>query len=732
MTEDDLRRDLAPFADPATEVRIDLNSKKTSVRLVRDGTEVTLAINNVSGAIKYDGGSRAATYSNIESLLASELFADLRGFASHQQRILSSIQKEPIIETDFELNGNAVNRATILSRLARSSPKKVKIVVLDGPAGIGKTRFLETLSLEHAQAFTLGQTVAPVLHVSSRGDRLLNLRAVLAKTTQMFRAKFNFDEVPVLVRKGLILLAIDGFDELVDADGYKDAWFALREFIDEIGTSGSLILAGRDTFFDQQGFYDRLEIASTNLDVEQVRIRPVRPSIAIAWLRDRGWSKEDVESSIADDTLKDDSYVLRPYFLAQLANLGGWAGLATSSLRKVLIDRFIARESKLLLGVASLREDIAINALSEIYENVALDMAERQADSVDIDYLTLLCDVAFEDSLSVDDALKLRHKIGSIGLLERDLNNRMRRFPHQEIFHYFLALSIVAEISQNRVPIALRHCVLGTDFLEVFNEEVQHEPSETAQRFLRLLIKSLSREPDGDRLANNSTALVLTSLSKSRNDDKVDELANMETTDACLIGATPSANLSNITIGRLDARGADFSSVTFSDCHVAILSADATTRFGQSLPQIGLVRELRQGEMTTIRDRAEVNSWLTERSIKPLKQGDVADDALPLVKLLDRICRKIIRQFSIREGADDEGGVLLDDPLWPPLRKILTANGRLEEYTQSMGGPPANLIRIRNPKNLLCPPKDDPESAALRRRIIRRARQLWEERGGRP
>lgn len=137
-------------------------------------------------------------------------------------------------------------------------------------------------------------------------------------------------------REGLILLAIDGFDELVDADGHRDAWYDRRDFLEEVGHGGFCVLAGRDTFFDQQGFLRRLESVASRIALTQAHLGQVKPADARAWLIECGWPTE-----------------LAP---------------------------------------------------EDLFEEAAKDMAEREADTVGVEYLSFLCEVSFGGSLQGDAA----------------------------------------------------------------------------------------------------------------------------------------------------------------------------------------------------------------------------------------------------------------------------------------------------------------------------------------
>jgi hypothetical protein len=97
--------------------------------------------------------------------------------------------------------------------------------------------------LQRAKRQQEAAPLPPILHVASRGKKISVLNQVLAESIDLIRAKFTFDQVPALIRHNLLQVAIDGFDELVDAEGYRDAWSALKQFFEDTIYGGPIILA---------------------------------------------------------------------------------------------------------------------------------------------------------------------------------------------------------------------------------------------------------------------------------------------------------------------------------------------------------------------------------------------------------------------------------------------------------------------------------------------------------
>lgn len=728
MDIEDVKAVFTPFADPATTVGIDQTESGTRVQLVRDGARKTYYVEASTGLVQARD-SDGREYISLDSLLASEEFSDLRNLASTQLRLLTDEAQSLYIEPNLSMVG-VVGEDTSIDQLRNTlglpTSGKTRILLLDGPAGIGKTRLLQRLTWAQAKSHLQGRSDAPILYVGSRGARLSNLRAELAATTQHLRARITYDQVPVLVKRGLLHLAIDGFDELVDADGYQDAWYALRDFLGELRESGVCILAGRDTFFDQQGFFDRLKSANAQVELIQAHLAPVSPERARQWLRDYGWPEEEVTAPESECVFQPDSYSLRPYFLSVLAEAKGWDSVTReASARAFLISRFLDREAKLVEEMVNVKRSAARQAIEKMFEEAAMDMAERESTEVDLEYLTFLCEIAFDSLLPPDDLRKLQHKAGSFALLERGSTARVRRFPHSEIQHHFLVRSVIAELGNHSIPLVLRRGVLGADFMEMFQEYIEREDPDILSNALYYLEVVLRQEITTDRLPYNGAGILLAALTRSLPSDPR-QLENLAVNECSWADQLAEARLRNVTIYRLEARGADLSHVQFSDCHVSILVADTTTTFGTSAPAITAIHQVERGYSTTLRATEDIQAWVAQHTVT---EGD-DDDAMPLVRFFDRVCRKALRQFYFRQGGDDPAASLLNHHFWPEIRAILEEEKRIETRNIEAGGPAAVFLHIKGAQNLISPPHTDADAGRIRTRVIERARELEAAAGG--
>ena len=134
---------LGSFADPATTVSLDTGSDHARIRLTREGANREYFWDVHSGAIEArHSGLRFAT---VDSLLASPEFADLRSMASTQQRTLRQLIDEPFLRPAIVLDTDVSDFDTLKRELSRPEPDRIRVVLIDGPAGVGKTRLIEKL-----------------------------------------------------------------------------------------------------------------------------------------------------------------------------------------------------------------------------------------------------------------------------------------------------------------------------------------------------------------------------------------------------------------------------------------------------------------------------------------------------------------------------------------------------------------------------------------------------------
>ncbi len=711
-----LERDLRPFADPATEVQVQANDQLIRVGLIRDGEGQTITLSLDSGRVRFQTTQAELTvvreFHNIRSMLASQYFSNIQVLADNQRRLLGLRPVGVFIEPEGKIDGEPLTLGTFQQaaklREKKGQEKPISIILLDGSAGVGKTSLISQLVLSRAESYGREGNQPPILHIANRGRRLVSLDELIALSIQLVRGRFTYDQVPTLVRHGVLQIAIDGFDELVDADGYADTWSVLRDFLHDIEVGGPIILAGRDTFFDLTKFSERLHDLSARVDLTHASLAPITPATAKKWLSQVGWSAEELNSSEAAELLKPNSYVLRPYFLSTIAPLGGVNSVLGDMLspRDFLVKSFLRREASLITLRLNMDEDTAADLLWELFELVALEMAEGETESVDLPFLQLAIDFTFERALKdPSDLAKLRHKAGSFALMDIDARQGFRRFPHTEISNHFLSSALLKEVLSGNVPRFLRRGYFGTDLLLVAGEQMLNFSPDQIRNLRSRLFNLMNSDVGAERLGHNSASLLLTSAVVDASEELSFE--RISAGDAVLFGTTGSARLVEVDVNRLDCRGANLAAINFERCSTAVLVVDDRTLFGQTRPTVGSLVIESAGKASVLYDPEEIGTWMSAH--KPRR-----DDSRPendATKLLERVTRVFLRQFYIKSDPLDPAGRYLSEDLWPAIEEKLTLAGRLRRTDRKeASGKRGEFIHIVNPGALLeCASHEDRE-----------------------
>lgn len=705
MELDDFERDLRPFADPATDLESLGDAKTFQVKMVRNGADLVITLDRASGKVgsKFQSEPRVQKFASFRSLLASDLFADTKHMAHNQRVMLADFMAQPYIQpegriADLPIDQESFDSASSL-KLGESNAKPIKLMLIDGPAGVGKTSLIKRLVAQ--RAFDYGQSADKpvILHVANRGRRLANLDDLIAHSIQLIRAEFTYDQVPTLIRNGVIQIAIDGFDELVDADGYADTWSVLKEFLSEVKSGGPILLAGRDTFFDLSGFQDKLEHMGSQTSITHVRLSSIKRKAATDWLIKCGWTETDVNTDEVQDLLREDSYALRPFFLSEIAKPGGIQSLRDELInpREFLVRRFLDREAKLITEKVSLSEPEAVRLLRDLFELIAIEMAEAETEAVDIPFLQLAVDDIFSEPLSNPaDLAKLRHKSGSFALMEKDARSEFRRFPHTEILNHFLASALLKRLLKNNTPRFLRRGYFGPDLMSILGDSMLTIPVDDVISIRAHLVDVTRSEVGFERLSENACSVAIQSLVVNAIEQPL-KLSSLSAGEIVLFGTAGAAELKDINISRLDARSADLKAISFKDCQIATLLIDNSTEFGDAPPTAHVLMGESDGRQDILRDPKEITARIAQKC--PPKASDGGNTEA--VDLLQKIVRVFMRQFYIKDSDPELEGRYLADAYWLPIEEILTETGRLRRNRKDAAGSRGDFIHIVNAASLL-------------------------------
>ncbi|MCY4172352.1 MAG: hypothetical protein OXE59_11035 [Bacteroidetes bacterium] len=127
------------------------------------------------------------------------------------------------------------------------------ISFLTSDAGEGKTSLIEKISVEQAHAFKANKTGTLILPVALGGRSFLRFDAVVIASL-MNRLRFSYlyyDSFIELIKLNAIIPAFDGFEEVLVDVNSNEAVSALGHLVNELSSSGTILVAARKAYFDR-------------------------------------------------------------------------------------------------------------------------------------------------------------------------------------------------------------------------------------------------------------------------------------------------------------------------------------------------------------------------------------------------------------------------------------------------------------------------------------------------
>lgn len=730
MNREKLIEELSPFADIGAPIpKVAEKDGKLTLRMIRDARPLKVVLDTSTSKVQTVWGtSSTRSHASFAAMLASEGFANLRRWADAQKELLKrdAVSSKRLIPINGKTHDGVVvqgiDEVDALIGKAERREDATEILLIDGPAGIGKTNLIEQLALSRAEAYRTA-TRPLILHVKSRGRVLSNVQDLMAFSLQTIRSNITYDQIPILVRYGLVMVAIDGFDELGDPNGYELAWAQLGELVTYVRGAGTIILSGRDTFIGRNRLMKDVHALRPGIDVvTALTLNSPTPLQAKEWLKINQWTDANFELPAISVLLEEKSFALRPVFLTLLGEHVKPKQLREkpeSYLTAMLVDHMVKREAKLFGKAVESKLSMAVIesfVLNFLYET-ARDMADSQAEALDTSSLTWIAEAALGDGHPNELVGVIRNRAGVVAFLAPDERPNYQRFINSHLMNYFLARVTIDAVSKGDVPKFLRRNLLGSEFLSVFIDVIAEAAESNfpqVESFIANALHFSQTHTHIDRGIRNVGALLLSALPHFKT-DSARVLSDLQIDEAVLRGTASPVKLIGVVVNQADCRGADLSSVLFEDVNVSSLIADDASRFPESFP---LPRIITDGAGGQISDAPEVEAWLNSRGRRlhdTVAQG-LASETLrshPIYKLLGRVCR--IRQHWLRAEDEFVGVKIFQDPNWPTLITVLREHELLREETRQASGRSSAFVHIRQKDRILAEDRTDEDLAKFYR-----------------
>ena len=681
--------DLQLFADPFEEFRSSLAPDGWTASLVRNGEEVAVQ-REPNGVVRTLSGPGQGQYRSLRGLLVSEAFANLGRLASAQIHLASRLVnpetgelKEFLPNTGEIRSGEGAPESLTFDRvhdILKQSEDRLRIFVLDGAAGVGKSYLIQRIVRERAEPASYKSGYPLLLHVESRGKVLTSLNDRIAGTLSSLRASIFEEELKPLIRRGAMQLAIDGFDELSDSRGYDRAWGALRDFIRDLRGKGTCLLAGRDTMLDFRTVREGLGRLVDDDSLIVLRLQHPPADQVRRWMSlDPKWHGRNAELNLMERQVESSEYLRRPFFIARIADLG--PDLFRDAQGEPIVEimeAIVRREGPKLTAASSDIDPILASRLyGEVLSEVARMMMDDETNDIEGEFVGLLAEEVFQEHVEPETVKALAQRAQALALLEENPSDARRRsFPHETVRSYFFAQNLFEHFPEHGATTGLYRVPLSADDFRIFNRVARRRPVEEQGSLRKCMLGKLREVSGYDYLRSNIGGLLLSFAPLEDDEEGCDPLvlAHLELRDvwmADLLGAQKVV-LDSCHIHRLDVRGADLGKARFSNTVTFELIVDPYVKFGESVPEVHSL--IIYEHFKESRWPGRPADWIAEKCSRSGHDEPEPDERW---ELLQRFARVSLRQYWISLQTKDRGQHIFKSPAWPGLRALLEKHNRL-------------------------------------------------------
>lgn len=370
--------------------------------------------------------------------------SDVRGPARLTE-VSEDLQLPDAPASDF----NLMQRADWACESLRHSTKVFFVV---GQAGLGKTDLMLSVASERASEIEKDTSISRPLYlfVSSTGRTLSSLEDAINSALNITKL-LSSQGAKALCRNGLLVLIVDGFDELLGSSGYENALGSLEPWFRELGGRGVLVASARSSYYLAQYRKSLSETTGVNADHTLLEIQPWARDDILDYLRRFG-VPDEVSSNLQ---ARDWRLLGVPFFakaFAQWSEGSGHKSDGQRSIFDIVVDQYLARESQKLvdpnrgplLNPEELREFFA-----EVAE-LMHDSGQRELEHADLVMCAQL--VIGSDTLeSVRPGLTRRlSSLCGLGVEGGAATTGKFYFAHEVMFDCFLSLALQRKVSGSK------------------------------------------------------------------------------------------------------------------------------------------------------------------------------------------------------------------------------------------------------------------------------------------
>lgn len=416
------------------------------------------------------------------------------------------------------------------------------ILYLTSDAGEGKTTLINQIAYKQAENFKKNRQGWLLLPITLGGRPFLRFDdVIIGSLMNKFRFPFfYYDAFLELVKLGIIIPAFDGFEEMFVESSTGEALSALSSLIQNLNSSGSLLISARKAYFEYKDFrsqaklYDSIDTDAVSFS--KLTLKRWSKKQFLEYSKERGVENEDEIYSEIEERLNGDHPLLtRAVLVKRLIDVAisldnrtilyDKIGTSTDNYFFNFVETIVEREvskkwvdrsgdaSKSLL---SLREHYILLSM------LANEMWISNTNSLKGDILELISDL-FSDLYNKSPNInrQIKERITQHSLLVNSENNRLKfQFDHEEFKDFFLGVYIGMQIEKNaytELLTVLKRGSLPKQTIRSTCSYLRKTGKKDINHYSELLAEISQNDSKTSFTRENSGALILKFLNKEKN-----------------------------------------------------------------------------------------------------------------------------------------------------------------------------------------------------------------------
>lgn len=470
---EDVLGDLQAFADEESDAAIDADG---TFVLQRNGVELEGVIRQHPEGqllVEVDGDTipyRRFVTHNLARLdvLAQRLVERRPGVAGF---INADVTLQRAAEDVIQSDGLSV----LDEQCAKVSPFASRVLFITADAGHGKTALLREHQFRQASQFIAGESPYLFWHLDLQGRQLLRLsEALMGDLADLRLSGLWMPAVIRLMRRGALVVGVDGFDELAAEQGGVDALGALASLVSQLEGHGAVVAASRRTFFDTDDYLRRGGLVRRGVpdpcQFNQIELNAWTEQDARSYFEVARFEGSRVENPVNmyDAVLnvlggdKTHPLITRPFLITQIARASAIYGASpedflrapgdpysgVASVVSAFVTREVAEKWKIReTGEPYLTKDQHFRFLADVAE----EMHRSQKDRLHIEIIETIATLLMEE-WGIETGLRQQIiemvRMHVLLVAPPGGSQSHRSFDHPEFRDYFIAYSLKSRIAQ--------------------------------------------------------------------------------------------------------------------------------------------------------------------------------------------------------------------------------------------------------------------------------------------